>query len=465
MVRRLTDDALHDEAGAPEMTPAEPGRALPGPATAVETRGVRPGVRARLASSVSALRERRGLQAVLHTFGANVLILGINVCTGVLTARILLAEGRGELAAVILWPQFLAYMLTLGVPGSLVYQIRRHPETESASTGAALVVGVLMGLIATLVGVLGVPIWLHQYGPENVRLAQLLMALAPVGVVGLILLGAMQAREAFGYYNVFRYLPPILTLLPLALLAIGGHLTVTTAAWTYMLAGLPALAWGLWWIRKYLRPSLRGARAVLAPLLHYGLRAWGTDLLGTVGSQLDSALVVGLLGPAEMGLYVVAQSLARLVSFVPNAVIPVLLPRAMDSSGRNALATVGKAASLTLAGTAVFAVPLFVAGGLLLRLIYGTEFASAEAVLRLLLIEAVLSGLAGVLSQAFLALGRPGTVSLLQGLAVATVAPLLLLLVPLLGLVGAGAALLAATGIRLLAVMLLFFRARREYAM
>ena len=445
------------------MTPGEPGRPLPTPATAVGTEGARSGVRARLASSVSVLRERRGLQAVLHTLAANVLIQGINVGTGVLTARVLLAQGRGELAAIILWPQFLAYMLTLGVPVSLVYHIKRHPDMQEAFTAAALVVGVVMGLVAALVGVVGIPLWLHQYSAADVLQAQLLMAIAPVGLVSVILFSAIQAREAFGYYNLFRYLNSILVLLALVLFALVGRLTVATAAWAYMLAGLPAFAWNLWWVRRHLRPSLRGARAAAVPLLHYGLRAWGSDLLGTVGDQLDRLLVVGLLAPFELGLYVVAQSLAGLVSFVPNAVIPVLLPKAAGRTTGEALSTVGHAAGRTCVAMLVLGVPLFAVGDHVLRIVYGTTFAEAGTVFRLLLVAAVLSGVASVLSQAFLALGRPGIVTLLQGLAVATLAPLLLVFVPWLGLVGAGAAVLGSTAIRLLVVALLYARARRQW--
>jgi O-antigen/teichoic acid export membrane protein len=446
------------------MTPGEPGRPLPTSATAVGTERARSGVRARFANSVSVLRERRGLQAVLHTLAANVLIQGINVGTGVLAARVLLAQGRGELAAIILWPQFLAFMLTVGVPVSLVYEIKRHPEMAGALTAGALVLGVVMGLVATVIGVIGIPIVLHQYPASDVRLAQLLMVLAPIYLVSAILLAAVQAREAFATYNFVRYVSPALVLLSLTLLALAGRLTVVTAAWSYMLAGLPVFAWNLWWVRRHLRPSLKGARAALHPLLQYGLRAWGSDALGTVGGQLDSVLVVGLLMPIDMGLYGVAQSLARLVGFVPNAVVPVLFPRAAGRSSAEALTTVQRAATRTLAGMLILALPLFLAGGLLLRLVYGAEFADASTVFRLLLLEAVLSGLAFVLAQAFLATGRPGTVTLLQGLAVVTVAPLLIVFVPWLGLVGAGAALLGSTAIRLLVVALLYARATRQYA-
>jgi O-antigen/teichoic acid export membrane protein len=415
----------------------------------------------RLAGAVSVVRERRGVQAVLHTLAANVLIQAINAGTGILTARVLLAQGRGELAAIILWPQFLAYMLTLGTPVSLVYQIKRHPEVQGALTAAALAVGMAMGLLATGIGIVGIPIWLHQYSAADIRQAQILMVLAPASLISVVLIAAIQAREAFGVYNLFRYLPPILILLSLAVLALVDRLTVAAAAWAYMLAGLPVFVWSLCWVWLHLRPTLDGARAALRPLVHYGLRAWGSDLLGTIGGQLDRLLVVGLLAPADMGLYVVAQSLAGLLALLPNAIVPVLLPRAAGRPVPAALESVRQAAVLALGAMLAAAVPLFFFGGLLLRVVYGAEFGAATAVFQLLLLQGVLAGVASVLTQVFLATGRPGTVSLLQALALVTAAPLLVFLIPGLGLVGAGVALVCSTAVQLLAVVILYVRLRR----
>ena len=415
----------------------------------------------RLPDLAAAVHQRGAFRAVLYTLAANVLIQAINVGTGVLTARVLLAQGRGELAAIILWPQFLAYMLTLGTPVSLVYQIKRHPDMEGVLTGSALLVGLSMGLVATLAGVIGIPVWLRHYSAADVRQAQLLMFLAPVILVSVILSAAAQAREAFAVYNLVRYLPPMLILLSLAVLAYVDRLTVATAAWSYMLAGLPVFAWNLWWVWRHLRPTLQGVREALYPLVHYGVRAWGSDLLGTIGGQLDRLLVVGLLAPADMGLYVVAQSLAGLLALVPNAIVPVLLPRAAGRPVPAALESVRQAAVLALGAMLATAVPLFFVGGLLLRVVYGAEFGAASAVFQLLLLQGVLAGLASVLTQALLATGRPGTVSLLQALALVTAAPLLVVLIPWLGLVGAGVALVCSTAVQLLAVVILYVRLRR----
>ena len=54
--------------------------------------------------------------AVAQSVAAKFVIIGINAATGIITARALLPAGRGELAAMILWPVFLANIFDLRIP-------------------------------------------------------------------------------------------------------------------------------------------------------------------------------------------------------------------------------------------------------------------------------------------------------------------------------------------------------------
>jgi O-antigen/teichoic acid export membrane protein len=92
-------------------------------------------------------------------------------------------------------------------------------------------------------------------------------------------------------------------------------------------------------------------------------------------------------------------------------------------------------------------------GPYLLVLAYGKEYIGAATVLRILVLEAVLSGATLVLSQAFMALERPGVITALQVTGLILTLPLMLVFVPRLGIAGAGLALLLSTTARLLFVL------------
>src|SRR5438094_10619069 len=65
-----------------------------------------------------------------QVFITSVLLLVINLGTGIVTARVLGPHGRGELAAITVWPQAITYIATLGIPGAVVYFLRTSRKSS-----------------------------------------------------------------------------------------------------------------------------------------------------------------------------------------------------------------------------------------------------------------------------------------------------------------------------------------------
>jgi O-antigen/teichoic acid export membrane protein len=91
-----------------------------------------------------------------------------------------------------------------------------------------------------------------------------------------------------------------------------------------------------------------------------------------------------------------------------------------------------------------------IAGPLAIHVMYGARFAAAVPVFRILLVEVVLGGATWILVQAYMAVGRPGVVTTLQACGLALSVPLMVVLIPRFGLVGAALALLISTSVRLI---------------
>ena len=94
------------------------------------------------------MSNKSGLINVLHAMWANVLILIVGLLTGIITARVLGAAGRGEMAAIIYWPQLLSYVLTLGLPSALIYNMKSRPEEAESLISVAIWSGFILGGIA-----------------------------------------------------------------------------------------------------------------------------------------------------------------------------------------------------------------------------------------------------------------------------------------------------------------------------
>lgn len=394
--------------------------------------------------------------AIIQTACANLAVQIVNLLCGIITARSLGADGRGLLAGIIMWPQFLAYGMTMGIPIASVYWLKRRRDISSELAGAGLLLSAVFGFLAALVGAVILPYSLHTYPAAAIHLARLWILVTPLELLAVTLIAQAQAADAFSKYNVYRFLSPFSVLIVLVIEKSLGRLTYSSAAFAYLLGGTPAMIWTARWAWKHFRPTLRSPVASSRLLLSYGVRAWGADLLGTVATQVDRVLVVGLLNPEMMGLYVIAQSAAGVLAFIPTAVAPITMPRSTNLSTGDTVALTGRAARATLCLMLLASLPLLVCGDFLLRLVYGHGFAGAAAILPFLVVEAIASGLTSVLSQAFLAAGFPGTVSMLQGCGVLTSIPLMFWLIPRFGLKGAGCALMLSTLCRLLFVLLNF---------
>ncbi|MEB3179446.1 MAG: oligosaccharide flippase family protein [Nostocaceae cyanobacterium] len=399
------------------------------------------------------LQGRSATAATFQTFFTRLLILAINMATGITTARFLAPTGRGELAAMTMWAQFLAYAMTLGLPVALVYNLKRYPEKKSEIFSAALVLSTGMGFVAMLTGIVFIPYWLSKYSPEVIFLAQCFMVTAPLALASVTFTAAFEAEGKFTTSNQVAYLIPLSTLVMLGAFAVSRTLTPLTAGLAYQLPGIPVFFWMLVQLWKRYQPRWRSLGESCQKLLNYGLRAYGMDLLGTVSGQIDQILVVGLLAPASMGMYAVALSLSRMLSMFENSILKVLFPTVAARPPAEVVAVTGRAARMSLALTLLAAIPLMLVGPFLLKLLYGADFLGAVPVFRILLVEIVLACTDSILAQAFMALGRPGTLTILQGITLGLNLALLPILIPTYGLRGAGIALLISTIIRLILIL------------
>ena len=400
------------------------------------------------------LKGQDSASATLQTLLSKVLILVINVGTGVITARFLGADGRGEQAAITLWPQFLAYLMTLGIPSALIYNLKRHKEHESEIFSAALVLSGVLGIVAMVVGVVFIPGWMTQYSPTSIQTAQWFMLTAPLTLLGVSFSAALEAKDDFTTSNQSKYLAPLATLLLLIGLVGAEKLTPLTAGLSYLLPSVPITIWLVFRLRQLFQIRWHRFIESCKLLLSYGLRSYGVDLLGTLSGQIGQVLVVGLLTPANMGLYTVALSLSRMLNLFQSSVITVLLPKAAARPIDEICLLTGRAARISLVLTLLIAAILAIGSPALLQLLYGSEFVQAVNVLRILLLEVVLSSTTWILAQTFMAAGRPGVVTILQGIGFGLNVPLRLVLIPRYGLVGAGVSLLGSSSIRLAFVWL-----------
>jgi antigen flippase len=392
---------------------------------------------------------KRGVGAIAQTILARYAITAINVITGIITARILNTEGRGEQSAMIVWPTLLAYFLTLGFPAALRYCVRREPDRQSELFTAALLTAVVTSLFAFVIGVIFMPLWLHNYPIDVIRAAQFLMIFSPEVMLGLIFTAMLETQGDFKTANTSRYFTAVLTLVALIVLALSHTMTAFSAALSYTVPPVIIAFWVGWRLRSYVTTRFFDLRPSLRILSSYGIRSYGIDLLSTISAQVDQVFVISFLSASDVGIYVVALNASRMISILHGAVVTVVFPSASALERDAVVEMVSRSARLSTLIACGFGIGLAAILPVAVPLLYGSDFSRAIAVGQLLTLEAIIGGLVYVLAQAFMALGRPGTVTFFQGCGLAIVFPAMFVFVPRFGLVGAALALLTSTVARL----------------
>jgi O-antigen/teichoic acid export membrane protein len=397
-----------------------------------------------------------GTAATIQTLLSRLVVMALNLITGILIARLLGADGRGEQAAIILWPQFFSCVMTLGIPSALIYNFKRYPDEQATFFSAATLISVGLGSLAAIGGSWVIPQWMAHYSPAVIHSTQWFMVLTPVLLLAITFSSALEACELFGKANQARYLQGVLTLLIVLFLGAVHQSTPMTLAGAYLLPTLPML----WLMAGQLKRQFEFFRLptihTYQRLMHYGIRAYGIELLGTLYLQIGGMLVVNVLSAGELGLYAVALSLSRMLNSLQSSVVTVLLPKTAARPTAEVLQMTGQATRVSLLCLMVPSLIIGIAAPTVLRTLYGADFGQAAPTLRVLLLESLVAGATYVLTRAFMALGQPGLVAILQigGLMVAV--PATMVCVNHFGLLGASLALFASSLFRLIITLICF---------
>ena len=414
--------------------------------------GETPAPNGRLAKALRQLRGKGMAATIARTSGTNMLIMLLGTLTSILTARMFGVTGKGELAAILFWPSFLAGLTGFGLPTALIYQVKRG-ASMAGSLAVSLAVLLPASLMTGAVAWIGLPHWMDGYSPEAVASARLYTVIAvPMALAVNLIAAAAQSAGRFPVYNGIRLYVPLLNLAGLAALWAAGRLTVPSAVIVYLVTTAAVIALAAAGLRReFASMSWRLAwnRKVAAPLLSYGSRVFGTDLLGTLYGQFDKLIILSLLTPRDFGLYSVVYALSRMFNVVQTAITSVVFPKVTGESREAVISTVSRAFRLSMLLMLAAVVPAMLIGSRLIGLVFGPAFLEASGTFYLLSIECIIGGGSWILASAFNAMGRPGMVLIRQIIALAATVALFFVLTPLMGLKGLALALLCGALIRM----------------
>ena len=378
------------------------------------------------------------------TLGTQLLTAALGVVSGVLAPRLLGPVGRGELAAVTLWPLTLAFLAMLGMDRAAAYfAAKGRPAASFGISPVAttcFVVGLIQSLLVLAVGAFLIPAALRGYSVHAVWLGLLFLASAPFVLLGQPLASLLLGHQDMRGYNLYRLIPPVTY--SLAVLALFlRNLPSVSAIVVFELAGL-VLA-GLIvarLVRVRLQPAWRWDGRITAAMLKYGAKTQAGGASNFLNQRLDQLLMSLFLPPAQLGIYVVAVAFADGLWIIPRGIGYVTLADSANAEGHGAWRLAKRSILLTALCLVPSAATLWVLIPRLVPVLFGAQFAGAVLPCRILIPGSCAMGLATVLFEAARGMNHPEVPAYAEGVSLVVTAALLALLLKPYGIAGAALA-------------------------
>ncbi len=394
---------------------------------------------------------RRSLREFVATASGVVANAGVAFLVTWMVGRGLGAEGAGYFFLLTSVFLITTAAVGMGADTGLMRALSRSralgdPGADRAQLAAGALPVLVLGVVVTTVvvaladdiaGLLG----LRSTDVHTLRM--LALFLVPATLTAVLLGGCRGLGRIHAYTAVQNLTVPLLRCLGVAvILLVAPDVSTATAAWVAPLGLSVLLAWAL--LRRQLAPGpwqLDTARAV--EFWRFSLPRGLAVLVERAIEWTDVLLVIYLLGPAAGGVYGVVSRCAMAGQFLESAMRIVVGPRISAAVAVEDHAGVRRLFDLATRVLVLALWPFYLVLGIFssrLLSLFGEEFSAGAAALSVVCLAMLCAAGAGMLQTFLLMAGRSHWQLMNRSVQLGVIAVLTVVLVPRLGLLGAGLA-------------------------
>lgn len=301
---------------------------------------------------------------VAGVFATRVARFGIGFATSFLLAGMLLPEGRGQYALLVLVPGMLNALGQLGLPSAMSFFAGRGMRLDQLQRlGWGLTAGLSVVLVGGTIALLP---FLSSTVLQPVPSELVLVAVASLpfqlgtAFAGSTLIGRQRIRN----YNLIIVAQAAGMLGGVVLLVGVFDLGVVGAVASYLaVAVLAAIATTIELQRVVREEPASGPSVKLGGFMSYGLRIYPASVTGFFSYRADILVLSAIVNDAAaVGLYTFAVSLAELAFMIPDSVSTIFYPRVAGMERRSADLLAPQVSRFTLLVTGIAVVGLVPAG-------------------------------------------------------------------------------------------------------
>lgn len=315
--------------------------------------------------------------ALLATAGARV----VSLVSLVVLARLLAPRDFGLLAVALVYITYVETIGDLGTGSALIY----WPDRRREAADVTFVTSLLAGLLWFAFTWLAAPFVADFFNnPDGTAIIRALAWSFPIKYLG-------NAHDALAQKEL-HFRKRMVAELAMALVKAGVSIACAAAglgAWSLVWGQLSGLVvWTvLLWILIDWRPRLHFDRELAGPMLRYGRGIVVVNVIAALVHHADAAVVGRFVGTAALGVYQIAykvpeMSIAILMWVVSRVAFPAFSK--VRAAGGDLAAAYRASLQYVTAMTVPAAVGLWIVAEPLVLALFGTKWAAAVPVLRLI---------------------------------------------------------------------------------
>jgi O-antigen/teichoic acid export membrane protein len=367
-------------------------------------------------------------------------------------------EGRGVFAAVQLWPVIFAALAWLGANYSLAVRVAKEPEDLLPMARTAVALAILSSVVFVAPTWWILPWLLPPDQQVIMHLSRFYLAIfLPINVLLAYLQALDQGAGRLGPFNAVRHFLSIIYVLIIVGFWLAGIREVAWIAGALLVANFSTLLLRIhltgW---SCLRPDFNPQR--LTSVVKQGAPFLASSAVYLAKDNIERLLLLFLLGPMQLGWYVVAFTSSGLHTTLTKSVNVLILSRSGALESEHAARDTARIFRVMSAVSAVLSVGMAAILPLLIPLMFGRSFQPAVIPAIVLVAAQYFSGQGAIIDEGLRAQSRPA-VGLSAGLISMTVfAAGALLLARTHGIVGVA---LASVGSQITYCLVLGFYLRR----
>lgn len=376
-------------------------------------------------------------------FASSIASLFIGFLLKIILGRFLAASGLGLYSMAFLLYSIISLIGAFGIPTATVKYVAEYKEKDRLHSfvSCSVINSLILGMSAALVLYFLSNIFANFFDmPELTYLIRILAFALPFLVVNNTLLGMLNGLRNMKSYSFSMVFRRVLVLAFTTCLVVIGW-GVQGAVFAVAISEIAISILLLFSSRKLFHFTLRGYIQTTKRLISFSSKLFLAGATHMLDTNIDMLMIGYFLTDKDVGIYAIAIAISRLLLMIPGAMNTITYPMISEYHGKTAHnsveKTIVKSTKYSFLVLSIIGLILILIGKDIISLLLPSEFLAAFLPLVILVFALMFYGSMVSVGATFAGVDRPDIPFKVNSIAVITNFCLNIVLIPILGIIGA----------------------------